>query len=81
LLILKGATQPAPREASITPMIALSSQSFSTPTMIPTETATPESLPRTARDKQRDLLGGIAIGVAALFLGGLFTMMTKKKPN
>jgi LysM repeat protein len=81
LLILKGATQPAPREAS-TPMIALSPQSFSTPTMIPTVTPTPEIAPESypPRDKQKDMFGVIAIGVAALFLGGLFAVMTKKKP-
>jgi hypothetical protein len=78
LLVLKGATQPAP--ASITPMVALSPQSFSTPTMIPPKTATPESTPYTARDKQKDMFGIIAIGVSALFLGGLFAVMTKKKP-
>jgi LysM repeat protein len=83
LLVLKGATQPAPREASITPMVGLLSPSFSTPTVIPTKTATPESTRRnayTAQDKQKDMFGVIAIGVAALFLGGLFTVMTKKKP-
>ncbi len=83
LLILKGATQPAPRDASVTPMIALSPQSFSTPTMSPTKTAALEATPHkpyTARDKQKDMFGVIAIGVAALFLGGLFAVMTKKKP-
>jgi hypothetical protein len=78
LLVLKGATQPAP--VSITPMVALSPQSLSTPTVIRATTSTPESKPRNARDKQRDTFGIIAIGIAALFLGGLFTVMTKKKP-
>jgi hypothetical protein len=49
--------------------------------MIPTTIPTSESAPEyTARDKQRDTFGIIAIGVAALFLGGLFAVMTKKKP-
>ena len=78
LLIIKGATQPAP--ASITPLAGLSSQSLSTRTAIPATTPAPESTPYTARDKQRDTFGVIAIGVAALFLGGLFAVMTRKKP-
>jgi hypothetical protein len=61
-------------------MVALSPQSLSTPTVIPSKTTTPESTPYTARDKQRDMFGIIAIGVAALFLGGLFAVMTRKKP-
>ncbi len=83
LLVLKSATQPAPREASITEIVALPPPSFTTPTISPARTATPESMPRnayTAQDKQKNTLGVIAIGIAALFLGGLFTAMTKKKP-
>jgi LysM repeat protein len=79
LLVLKGATQPAP----ITPMVDLSTSSLSTPTVIPATTPTPESTPRkalSARDKQNNMFGIIAIGVSALFLGGLFTVMTRKKP-
>jgi len=47
------------------------------------KTPTPESTPRKvyfAGDEQINKFGLIAIGVAALFLGGLFTVMTKKKP-
>jgi uncharacterized protein YkwD len=82
LLILKGATQPAPREAPITPMVVLSPQSFSTPTAIPAVTHTPEAVPAfyPPRNKGKDMFGIIAIGVAALFLGGLFSAMTRKKP-
>ncbi len=81
LLILKGATQPAPREASITPMVGQSPQPLSTPTMIrATKTPAPESTPFIARDNPIDRFSIIAIGIAALFLGGLFTVMTKKKP-
>jgi LysM repeat protein len=78
LLVLKDATQPAP--TTITPMAVQSPQPLSTPTVILTTTPTPESTPYMARDKQRDTFGIIAIGVAALFLGGLFAAMTKKKP-
>jgi hypothetical protein len=79
LLVLKGATQPAP--ASITAVVALSPQAFSTPKVVPTQTASPEPRPEyKARDKRKDMFGIIAIGVAALFLGGLFTVITKKKP-
>ncbi len=81
LLILKGATQPAPREASITPMTVQSPQPLSTPTMIrATKTPAPESTPFFAQDKPIDRFSIIAIGAAALFLGGLFTVMTRKKP-
>jgi LysM repeat protein len=78
LLVLKGATQPAP--SLTTPIIALSPQSFSTPTIISSTTAIPKPTPYTARDKQKDMFGVIAIGVAALFLGGLFAVITRKKP-
>lgn len=81
LLVLKGATQPAP--ASITGTVALSPSSFSTPTFSSAKTATTESTPRsayTSQDKQKDMLGVVAIGISALFLGGLFTVMTRKKP-
>jgi LysM repeat protein len=81
LLVLKGATQPAPREASITGTVALPPPLFSTPTMPPAKTITPESVQElTPQEKQNNMMGVIAIGVAALFLGGLFTVMTKKKP-
>lgn len=81
LLILKGATQPAPHDASITPMVGQSPQPLSTPTMIrATKTPAPASTPFFAQGKPIDKFSIIAIGVAALFLGGLFTVMTKKKP-
>lgn len=81
LLILKGATQPALRETSMTPTVGLSPQALSTPTMIhATKTPAPESTPFFAQDKPIDRFSIIAIGIAALFLGGLFTVMTRKKP-
>jgi hypothetical protein len=49
--------------------------------MISTATPTLESMPEVSeRDRRNNMFGVIAIGVAALFLGGLFTVMTKKKP-
>jgi LysM repeat protein/uncharacterized protein YkwD len=83
LLISKGATQPAPREAFVTPLVGQMPQALSTPTMIPAKTAAPESTPSDeyfAGDKKINKFSIIAIGVAALFLGGLFTVMTKKNP-
>ena len=82
LLILKSATQPAPREASITETVALPPPSFSTPTVISaTATSTPEAIREyTEQEKKRNTFGIVSIAVAALFLGGLFAAMTRKKP-
>jgi LysM repeat protein len=79
LLILQHATQPAPNSAP--QILVLPTQSFSTPTVTPTTTPTLESMPEvSARDRQNNMYGVIGIGVAALFLGGLFTVITRKKP-
>jgi LysM repeat protein len=79
LLVVQHATQPAPSSAP--QILVLPTRFLSTPTMIPTATATPESAPAyKMRDRKSDIFGVIAIGVAALFLGGLFTVMTRKKP-
>jgi uncharacterized protein YkwD len=79
LLVMKGATQPAP--ASNSPTLAQSPQTFPTPTISPAKTATPESTPEmTPEERRQNTLGVVAIGVAAIFLGGLFTVMTRKKP-
>ena len=81
LLVLKGATQPAPREASITGTVARPPTAFPTPTISSIKTATSEPAQiYTALDIQNNKLSIAAIGIAALFLGGLFTVMTKKKP-
>ena len=80
LLVLKGATQPPP--ASSTGIAAQPSPSFSTSTPIVSsvKTGTPENVPElTPQEKQKNRMGIIAIGIAALFLGGLFTVITKKK--
>ncbi len=79
LLIMKSATQPAP--ASISPTLAQSPQTFPTPTMSPAKTAAPESTPEmTPEQKRENTMSIVAIGLAAIFLGGLFTAMTRKKP-
>jgi LysM repeat protein len=77
LLIQKSATQPAP----IIGTVGQSPPTFSTPTVIPaTTTPTAEAMRElTARDKQKNTLGIVSIAIAALFLGGLFAVMTRKK--
>lgn len=81
LLVLKGATQPAPGGASTAPTLAQSPQTFPTPTMVPAKTTEPEPTPTLTPEQRRENMMGIAaIGVAAIFLGGLFTVMTRKKP-
>jgi LysM repeat protein len=80
LLVMKGATQSAPREASITGTVVLPTLLYSTPAVSFTRTATPENVPElTPQEKQKNIMGVVAIGVAALFLGGLFTVITRKK--
>ena len=79
LLVLTGATQPAP--ASSIGTTVSPPPSFSTPTVLPANTATPKPAQEyTEQDKQKDTFGIIGIAIAALFLGGIFTAMTKKKP-
>jgi LysM repeat protein len=77
LLILQGATQPAP----IMGTAALSPSTFSTPTVIPaTVTPTPDAVKEfSAQDNKNSTLGIVSIAIAALFLGGLFAVMTRKK--
>jgi uncharacterized protein YkwD len=78
LLVMQHATQPAPSSAP--QILVFPTQSLSTPTMIPTVTRTLEATPEISeRDRRNNMFGIIAIGVTALFLGGLFTVMTRKK--
>jgi LysM repeat protein len=81
LLVQKGATQPALRITSPIGTTTLTPQTFSTLTVIPaTGTPTPKTLRETSVwDKQRNTLGIVSIAIAALFLGGLFTLMTRRK--
>jgi len=79
LLVVQHATQPAPNSAP--QVLAFPTQHLSTPTMSPTATPTIESTPEISeRDRRNNMFGIIGIGIAALFLGGLFTVMTRKKP-
>ncbi|MBI5953283.1 MAG: LysM peptidoglycan-binding domain-containing protein [Chloroflexi bacterium] len=82
LLVVQHATQPAPNSAP--QVLVFPTHSLSTPTMIPTSTPTTsiiESTPvMSERDRRNNMFGVIAIGISALFLGGLFTVMTRKKP-
>ena len=79
LLVMQHATQPAP--SSVPQVLVFPTQSLSTPTMILISTPTIESTPEISeRDRRNNMFGIIGIGVAALFLGGLFTVMTRKKP-
>ncbi|MCA1899592.1 MAG: LysM peptidoglycan-binding domain-containing protein [Chloroflexi bacterium] len=78
LLVKRGATQPAPSSAP---------QVFAPPTYppftpAPAFTVTPALSPQPSmseRERRSAMLGALAIGAAALFLGGLFTVMTRKK--
>jgi LysM repeat protein len=79
LLVVQHATQPAPSSAP--QVFVFPTQSLSTPTMIPTATPTIESTPEISeRDRRNNMFGIVGIGISALFLGGLFTAMTRKKP-
>jgi LysM repeat protein len=81
LLVLNNATQTAPREASVIGTTAAPSPAVSTPTFVSTHTQTSEPVRMlTAQEKRQNTLGVVGIGIAALFLGGLFTAMTKRKP-
>lgn len=80
LLVQKGATQPMPTsnvtETPAVPMIFTqrSPVQFQTPTPQPTEEySTP--------DQKANTLSFGAIAIAALFLGGIFTAITKKKKD
>jgi LysM repeat protein/uncharacterized protein YkwD len=81
LLVLQHATQPAPSSAP--QVLVFPTQALSTPTALRTTTPSPAvtSTPEISeRERRNNMFGLIAIGVAALFLGGLFTVMTRKKP-
>jgi len=79
LLIMQHATLPPPDSAP--QVLVFPTHALPRLTGTPTAALTPESTQEyTERDKHNDMLAVIAIGVAALFLGGLFTMMTRRKP-
>jgi LysM repeat protein len=84
LLVVKGATQPVPTsnltEMPSTPKVsATPSMPFQTPMhQRPTPTPTKEY---SAQDKKVNILSFGAIVIAALFLGGMFIVMARKKPS
>lgn len=78
LLVMQHATQPAPSSA---PQIFVPpARPRSTPTMISTPVPFTLTPSMSERDRRNTTFGIVAIGVAALFLGGLFTVMTRKRP-
>ncbi len=80
LLILKNAAQPTdPASLNGTPDSPPST--FPTLTVTPVPTSTPLAVREyTEQEKRNNTLGIVGIAIAALFLGGLFTAMTKRKP-
>jgi LysM repeat protein len=81
LVVSKGATQPAPSaltvEVSATPSPAL----FMTyaPILSPTPTVQPV-FDFSEKDRRKNMFAVIVIGAAAIFLGALFAVMTRRKP-
>jgi len=84
LLVVKGATQPVPTSDMTAtfnaPRVsATPSLSFQTPVrQRPTPTPTKES---SAQEGKVNILSFGAIAIAALFLGGVFIGMVRKKPR
>jgi LysM repeat protein len=82
LLVIKGATQPVPTTNKIeTPttstILATASMQFRTP-IFQHATSTPTK-EYSAQDYKANVLSFGAIVIAALFLGGLFTVMSRKR--
>ncbi len=82
LLVFKGATQSAPSSgASQTPMPAFTALPTIQPTISVTPTATVQPVFNYSGQSKRDNMFGIsAIALAALLLGAVFTVMTRRKP-
>lgn len=77
LLVLKGATQPAPTfNGTGTPAAQII---LTTPPPTLWQTPTPTEIHISPRERQANMLSLIGIGIAALVLGGVFTMMTRKR--
>lgn len=84
LLVIKGATQPAPESAAslatLPAMVAIPT-SLPTATITVTPTATTEPIfNNSGQSQQENMLVIGSIAAAALLLGGVFAVMTKKKP-
>ena len=79
LLVVKGATQSAP-PTNIVATLGTPTKSYwltSTATLSPTPQPIHEY---SEKDRQNNMFGLGAVGIAAAFLGALFTVMTRKKP-
>lgn len=84
LLVIKGATPSAPQPVGGSTATLSFSSDDSMITMMPTVNypttdATRFSAQPAPRDSQKDMMGMIAIFVAALFLGGMFFVMMRRK--
>ena len=84
LLVIKGATQPAPESAAslatLPAMVAIpTSLPTATITVTPIETIEP-IFNYTGQGQRENMLVIGSIAAAALLLGGVFAVMTKKKP-
>jgi LysM repeat protein len=80
LLVVKGATRPVPLVQQ-TDAIATPTQVYLTATVTPSPTLKNDAVfEYNENDMQSNTYSIGAIGIAAVFLGALFTFMTRKKP-
>jgi LysM repeat protein len=81
LLVVKGATQPVPPVKQADIAVTATQVYFMTPTAIPTPTLTDEPVFEYSQSNMQSNTYSIgAIGLAAIFLGAVFTILTRKKP-
>jgi LysM repeat protein len=81
LLVMRGATQPAPDLKRTETAIPSTQIYFTTPTVVPSATRGNEAaFEYNEINVQSNAYGLGAIGIAAIFLGALFTVITRKKP-
>jgi LysM repeat protein len=80
LLVVKGATQPAPSVRSTDTAVTSTQIYLMTPTVTPSPTQEQAVFEYNESNMQSNTYSIGAIGIAAVFLGALFTFMTRKKP-
>jgi LysM repeat protein len=80
LLVAKGATQPVPSVRSTDTAVTSTQVYLMTPTVTPSSTQEQAVFEYNESNMQSNTYGIGAIGIAAVFLGALFTFMTRKKP-
>jgi LysM repeat protein len=80
LLVAKGATQPAPLIKQTGTAVASTHVYLMTPTVTPSPTQEQTVFDYNESNMQSNTYSIGAIGIAAVFLGALFTFMTRKKP-